>query len=177
MTDMTMAVPAMHSCYKVFVLTMGIVLSGCSNSSTVSYNVALKDAQTVIPFAVEFDTVFPESYSVLQRYTGTVGPSVFSMKTSIHDRYVFRLDIPVTLDNSRRKVIKYGEPAFQLVEVTEVSRKSILYNPKSQIRFGKVKWRTIFSENGDFNSIGVDLDNSNPVPGFADMWRKNPTAF
>ena len=154
-----------------------VVIAGCSKADKASYGLALAEARQTIPFAAQFDALFPDCIAVLERYTGQTGPTELNMATSLHERYVFSMEILVTLDKTRRRVIKHGQPIFQIVEIEEIDGRSILYDSSFQKGFSLDQWKILVDSNGDFKSIGIELEQNSSIPGFADMWRKQPTAF
>jgi len=96
------------------------------------------------------------------------------MEIYLFDRYQFGMGIPVTFDEARRKVVAFGEPMFDLREISEVGREangnlSIKFNMEAFRRFGASEWKQIVDAGGDFSAIGYTFITNSPVPRFEEL--------
>jgi hypothetical protein len=136
-----------------------------------NYATALADATNSIPYAIDFVRLFRTSASFFSCYTGVVGPSILNMQSDFYDRYELTMQIPVTLDDTRRKVISFGEPQFTLLEISQVGKNAngqmhVSFSAEGLRRFGASEWNRIVDAGGDFSAIGCRFTTNRPVFGF-----------
>ena len=139
-----------------------------------NYDTALANATNSIPYASNFARLFPGNASSFSYYIGGAGPSSLNMEIFLFDRYQFGMKILVTFDEARRKVIAFGEPEFDLLEISEVGRAangnlSINFNTEAFRRFGASEWKQIVDAGGDFSAIGYTFITNRPVPRFEEL--------
>jgi len=168
------------------IVTVSAVFVGCYSKQTSppsdatikktqsNYDLALADATHSIPYAAEFARLFPGNASWFSYYIGGAGPSSLNMEIYLFDRYQFRMGTLVTFDQARRKVIDFGEPKFDLREISNVGRAangnlSINFNMEAFRRFGASEWKQIVDAGGDFSAIGYTFITNSPVPRFEEL--------
>jgi hypothetical protein len=135
-----------------------------------NYDAALAHATNYIPYAAEFARLFPGSASYFSYYTGVVGPSRFVMETLLFSRYELTMIVPVTFDETRRKVTTFGEPELTLREF-EANPRRVTGEERSP-NFGAAEWRKVVDARGDLSVIGFKMLTNSPAPGFDEV-RKN----
>lgn len=133
------------------------------------YQAALRDGQQAIPYARDFTRLFPEARSFFSYYTGEYGPTTWNSEVAVYGRYELTLQVEVSLDSPRRRVVGFKEPAFYLVEVTEVRMRegggAHISHGDTQLTFGKDKWTKVVEAGGDLAVLGLKLIKNAPVPG------------
>ena len=137
------------------------------------YSKALNDALVNVPYARDFKKSFPLSRESFSSFTGKRGQPTLICMAGLYGRYVLRVDVEVTFDSSRTKVISYGDPIFCLVEVIGISALPdgrVAITSKSIKEFGEELWKAIVEHGGDFSSVGIELTKDDPVPGFDQHW-------
>ena len=82
---------------------------------------ALDAVRTSAPFVSDFVRLFP-SAEVNYRYFTSADEPGFDVGVDLHERYEFRMQLPVRFDSERLKVIGYGEPKFVIWEAASVTR-------------------------------------------------------
>lgn len=122
-----------------------------------------------IPFAAEFDRLYPGADHSIGYYTGTHGPPTWSSTVGLHGRYVLSCRCGITLNRTRTRVVAWGEPTFYLKEVTRVQaldggQTSI--SSGEQVKFGLGQWRKVVEADGDLRVLGIEVKTDSPVPGF-----------
>src|SRR5690606_5581617 len=73
-----------------------------------------------VPYAAEFVQLFPDASVFLSGYIG--GSPDLAAEVILYDRYILTMQISVVMDSSRRKVKRFGQPEFLLLEVSEVTK-------------------------------------------------------
>ena len=91
-------------------------------------------------------------------YTGEYGESIFNADVGLYGRYILNMDVKVTFDKTRTKIVNYNEPEFSFVEVAKVGT----------------------AANGEFLSRRMceipDPGRPNPAPGAATRALTDPTS-
>ena len=144
---------------------------------TANYNKALKHATKTIPYAKEFATLYPGLVTSFTHYTGEYGASFFNADIGLYGRYILKMDVKVTFDKTRTKIVNYAEPEFSFVEVAKVGTAAngnltIEYNTSSARHFGLKEWKEIVKNNGDFSVLGIKIVTDKPFPGFENFWEQ-----
>ena len=137
------------------------------------YSKALNDALVEVPCARDFKKCYPLSRESFSSFNAKRGQPTLICMAGLYGRYVLRMDVEVTFDSSRTKVISYGEPIFCLVEVIGISPlpdDRVAITSTSIKEFGEEFWKTIVEHGGDFSSVGIELRKDAPVPGFEEHW-------
>ena len=129
---------------------------------------ALDAARPSAPYVSDFVRLFPKAEVRYRSFAGGLG---FDLTVDLFDRYEFAMQLPVVFDESRSKVIGYGEPRFTLWEAASVKRNKSGFaettlNPVGERRFGSSEWQKIVEAGGDFASVGYTMITNRPVPGF-----------
>ena len=132
---------------------------------------ALDAARDTAPYVSNLVRLFPGAEVNYRYFTNTDEPG-FDVGVDLHERYEFRMQLPVRFDSERLKVVGYGEPKFVLWEAASVTRgpsgiAGTTLNPAGERQFGSAEWRTIVEHDGDFTSIGYKMTTNQPVAGFA----------
>jgi hypothetical protein len=82
-------------------------------------------------------------------------------------RYELIMIAGVRVDRRSGRVTEVIEaPRFQLLEIETTDGTRTTFRQASQREFGVDQWRQVVKAGGDFSVIGIQLDRSNPVPGF-----------
>jgi hypothetical protein len=127
-----------------------------------------------IPFLKDFLTLYPDTFVQYLKVSGADFPSL-SVTTTLHDRYEFRMDIPVKYSDDHLKIVSYGEPQCHLMEVASVSTRDdgaggIVLESTSggdlQKHFGINEWEALAESKGDFSVLGFKIEKGKPVPKF-----------
>lgn len=127
-----------------------------------------------IPFLKDFLTLYPDTVVQYLKISGADFPSL-SVTTTLHDRYEFRMDIPVKYSDDHLKIVSYGEPQCLLMEVASVStrddgRGGIELESTTggdlQKHFGINEWEALVESKGDFSVLGFKMEKGKPVPNF-----------
>jgi hypothetical protein len=131
---------------------------------------ALDAVRDSAPYVSEFVHLFPGA-EVNYRYFTSADEPGFDVGVDLHERYEFRMQLPVLFDPERRKVVGYGEPQFAICEVATVTRgpsgiAQESFNPAGERHFGSAEWRTLVEHGGDFTAIGYTMITNQPVAGF-----------
>jgi hypothetical protein len=135
-----------------------------------NYDAALAHATNHIPYAAEFARLFPGSASYFSYYTGVVGPSRFVMESLLFQRYQLTMIVPVTFDETRRKVTTFGEPQLTLRELDATPRR--FTGKEHSPNFGAPEWKKLVEARGDLSALGFTILTNSPAPGFEEF-RKN----
>jgi hypothetical protein len=133
---------------------------------------ALDAVRDSAPYVSEFVRLFPGA-EVNYRYFTSADEPGFDVGVDLHERYEFRMQLPVRFDSERRNVIGYGEPQFSIWEVATVTRgpsgiAQESFNPTGERHFRLAEWRTLVERGGDFSAIGYAMRTNQPVAGFRD---------
>ena len=127
-----------------------------------------------IPFLKDFLALYPDTFVQYLKISGADFPSL-SVTTTLHDRYEFRMDIPVKYSDDHFKIVSYGEPQCHLMEVASVSTRDDgrggieLGGTRSgdlQKHFGIKEWELLVESKGDFSVLGYGIEQGNPVTNF-----------
>ena len=132
---------------------------------------ALDAVRDSAPYVTEFVRLFPAAEVNYRYFTSPEEPG-FDVGVDLHERYEFRVQLPVRFDSERLKVIGYGEPKFVIWEAASVTRGPsgtavTTLNPAGERHFGSAEWRTLVERGGDFAAIRYTMVTNGPVPGFA----------
>jgi hypothetical protein len=127
-----------------------------------------------IPFAAEFDQLYPGTVHFISYYTGTYGPTTWHSQVGLYGRYVLSVECPITLDVTRTRVAGYGRPTFRLNEVVRAQPTAgggwaVEYG--EQRTFGAAEWGRVVAASGDFGVLGVVLRMGAPVRHFNAVWK------
>jgi hypothetical protein len=91
-----------------------IILSvSCSHKG---YDQALESGLETIPYASEFNQFFPGSDNFISYYTGQAGEPIWNSKAGLYGRYILSLQVKITFDETRTKIIGLDDPQFYLSE-------------------------------------------------------------
>jgi len=148
-----------------------LAISACSDSLK-NYDKTVSDGTASIPFAAQFEKLFPHSRHFITHYSGREGPQItWNSHTGIADRYILTMQIPITVDRSAGRVTSFGAPKFYLNEVTDVSqlpdgRFKISYG--RAIPFGVPEWQSFCEKHGDLSVFGIALP-APPIPRFSEI--------
>jgi len=126
---------------------------------------ALDAAKPSAPLVAEFLRLFPNAVLNYKYFTSTGEPG-FDVGVDLHERYDFRMQLPVRFDPEGSAVIGYGEPMFYLLEVASQNGGATSYNPAGERQFGSANWRKIVQSGGDFSVIGYTTVTNRPILGF-----------
>jgi len=126
---------------------------------------ALDAAKPSASLVAEFLRLFPNAVANYKYFTSTGEPG-FDVGVDLHERYDFRMQLPVRFDPEGSAVIGYGEPMFYLLEVASQNGGATSYNPAGERQFGSADWRKIVQNGGDFSVIGYTMLTNRPIPGF-----------
>ncbi len=130
--------------------------------------------RTKIPYLRDFLTLYPDSVVRYMSLTGADFPSL-SVTTTLHDRYEFRMDVPVKYSDDHLKIVSYGEPACNLIEVAAVTPREDgaggielggTRGGDLQKDFGSKEWEALVESKGDFSVLGYEIKKGKPVPNF-----------
>lgn len=130
--------------------------------------------RTKIPYLRDFLTLYPDSVVRYLSFAGADFPSL-SVTTTLHDRYEFRMDVPVKYSDDHLKILGYGEPECHLMEVDSVTPRDdgaggIELGGTSggalQKHFGNKEWGALVESKGDFSVLGYEIKKGKPVPNF-----------
>jgi len=144
------------------------------NEVGVNYGNALEHALTTVPWARQFQELFPGALNGFTYYTGTSGDPRLYCQTALYDRYEFKMEVKIRFDKSRRKVEGYGEPTFHLSELGRITHTegggSYIEMGELQRDFGPQEWQRLYEARGDFSVLGIELVKNRPVPNFRERW-------
>ncbi len=127
-----------------------------------------------IPHLREFLALYPDSVVRYMSLTGANFPSL-SVTTTLHDRYEFRMDVPVKYSDDHLEIVSYGEPACYLIEVAAVTPREDgaggielggTRGGDLQKDFGSKEWGALVESKGDFSVLGYEIKKGKPVPNF-----------
>lgn len=131
--------------------------------------------RTKIPNLNDFLSLYPDAVVQYLKVSGADFPSL-SVTTTLHDRYEFRMDIPVKYSDDHLKVVGYGQPEWHLKEVASVSTRDDgaggielggTNGGDLQKHFGTKEWGALVESKGDFSVLGFKIEKGKPVPNFA----------
>jgi hypothetical protein len=74
-----------------------------------------------VPHIKDFLALYPDAVVRYLKVSGADFPSL-SVTTTLHDRYEFRMDIPVKYSDDHLRIAGYGEPECHLMEVAHRAR-------------------------------------------------------
>jgi hypothetical protein len=127
-----------------------------------------------IPHMKDFLALYPDTVVQYLKVSGADFPSL-SLSTTLHDRYEFRMDIPVKYSDDHLKIVSYGEPECHLMEVASVSTRDDgaggielegTTGGDLQKHFGLKEWEALVESKGDFSVLGFKVEKGKPVPNF-----------
>jgi hypothetical protein len=102
------------------------------------------------------------------------GNPTWNSEVGLHGRYVLTLQIPITFDVTRTKVVSYGQPNFYLKELSSITRiangQTEIRYTRNQLRFGQEEWQHVVDQGGDLSILGIEIIPDRPIPGFAEQW-------
>ena len=153
----------------VVVLLAGVVATRLSLVGGDPYERALESGKANIPWVRDFMRLFPGTRNSFSYYTGQFGSPNWNSEVALYRRYVFTMQVPVTFDWSRTRVVGWGKPTFVLMESTTVTplptgQSEITHG--AYLNFGEDEWRRVVEDGGSFSSLGIELIKDRPVPGF-----------
>lgn len=127
-----------------------------------------------IPHMKDFLALYPNTIVRYLKVSGADFPSL-SVITTLHDRYEFRMDIPVKYSDDHLSIVGYGEPECHLMEVASVSTRDYgaggieleaTIGGDLQKHFGIKEWELLVASKGDFSLLGFKIEKAKPVPNF-----------
>jgi hypothetical protein len=130
--------------------------------------------RTKITHLKDFLTIYPDSVVRYLSFAGADFPSL-SVTTTLHDRYEFRMDVPVKYSDDHLRIVGYGEPECHLMEVASVSPRDDgkggielggTNGGNLQKHFGIKEWGALVESKGDFSVLGYEIEKGKPVPNF-----------
>jgi hypothetical protein len=132
---------------------------------------ALDAVRDSAPYVSDFVRLFPGAEVKYRYFTSSDEPG-FDVGVDLHERYEFRMQLPVHFDPERRSVVGYGEPKFVIWEAASVTRgptgvAATTLNSAGERHFGPTQWRRLVEHGGDFTAIGYTMVTNQPVAGFA----------
>jgi hypothetical protein len=128
----------------------------------------------MIPEAKQIDKLFGPAWHELSNYEY---PDIAEWQTDAFfgGRYELEMSVKVRIDRHSGKVTNVlGEPHFILLEIREIKDlREVGYDGNHQREFGADEWRRIVNANGDFNAIGIQLNQNRPLADF-EKYRAEP---
>lgn len=127
---------------------------------------ALDSVRPTAPYLSSFVRIYPNA-EVTYRFYSTNHTLGFIAHVDLHGRYELELRLQPEFDKSYKKVVAYGEPRFQLIEIEkqEGSGRSYVGGATQRV-FGAAEWQTILDHGGDFGVIGYFMITNRPAPGY-----------
>ena len=155
-------------------LLVALCAVGCERTPA-NYSKAVTDGLQSIQSASEFDALFPNAEHSISYYTGEYGRPAWNSQAGLHGRYIISLQVYITFDRRGRKIASQQIPTFVLVEVSSIDlqTRATRYNPESELRFGKAKWREFVESGGDISVLVAEPNTQDPIPGFDRIWRSS----
>lgn len=126
---------------------------------------------SMIPYAKQVDDLFGPAWHFTSNYQQ---PNLveWCTETLFAGRYELHMRVQIKINKQTGKVLKVvGEPHFVVMEVTDIDGRSVTYDGDNH-EFGMDEWNSVVDKRGDFSSIGILLDDSNPVPGFTEYRKR-----
>jgi len=120
-----------------------------------------------IPIILTFVTTFPDNVSMF--LSRTKDTATWSTKALLYGRHVLDIRVPVKDDGNGKMIQASGPVEFHIVEVSEVSGRSIRYEP-NQLHFGIKEWEQLMNANFDFSAIGYTIEKRKPVPDLQNVF-------
>jgi hypothetical protein len=144
-----------------------------------SYDAALENALKTCQPAREFVRMYPDSIRWFEYYLPGSGSTALHLRAALHDRYVFSVRVPLTLDPQRERVATRGAPELYLLEVSSISPdgREMRYNTAFHRQLTPEDWQRLVAGGGDFSALDIELKTDTPVAGFRRMWSENPYAL
>ena len=160
----------------IYIASILLLFFGCRDytGTEKEYSQAIFNAQSDLPLAHEFASLYPLREEFISYFTGKYGQPKWNSKIGLHGRYIVTMQFPIQVNGSRLQQI--GEPEFLIVEVERIERLpdgrySIHYRSESQRRFGIEGWRLLVEANGDISVLGIEVKVESPHPDFDDVWK------
>jgi hypothetical protein len=128
----------------------------------------------IIPYAKEFNELFPDLEYGIGYYTGEAGPPHWGCKVGLYGRYVLSMSLKIRFDKTRTKITGFDDPEFFIMEIQRVyddNGTAHVEVSENQKRFGKEEWMKIVENNGDLSSLGIPIIKDRPLPNFDWAWK------
>jgi hypothetical protein len=173
--------------WNVFVCGAALALVSCNKADrSTQLNETTKTNMSDYDFAIqsgvhgdsypgEFNQLFPNAVNGISYYTGVVGNPQWNSKAHLFRRYVLKMQLNITLDSTRTKIVSTGPPSLYLYEFTAITFRSN-GTPKIQGRqlatLSSDNWRRLFAAHGDFQTLGITIETNKPVENFEATWER-----
>lgn len=153
--------------------SLACVPTASSQMNANNYKRALESGTRDIPYARDFSQLFPKAVHFYSYYSGKV--PLWNSKAGLYGRYILTMQIPVSFDESKTKVISYRSPRWIWAEVEEIKalpdgRTVIKYRDDQQRDFGEKEWEKLVRAKGDLTSLGITPIKDRPIAGFDKHW-------
>ncbi len=126
---------------------------------------ALDSVRPTAPYLSSFVRAYPDA-DVIYRFYSANEKLGFIATVELYGRYELELRLQPDFDQTYRKVVGYGEPRFQILEIEKQEGRGRSYVGKAQRQFGAAEWQAILDQGGDFGAIGYFMIKDKPAPGF-----------
>lgn len=162
---------------RFLVLFWACLAMSCDKLGVDNYGAAVRSGKADVPLIRDFVAMFPRSVHEITHYSGQMGNPSWRAAVGVYGRYVISLEVPITLDSSRTRILSTGQPVFSINEVD-----AIQYDPSSgsesitpgrvNMNFGQVQWDELVKHGGDLSVLGIDVVKNRPVKGFDEYWHR-----
>jgi hypothetical protein len=142
------------------------------------YRLAVADGKAAIAAVRELVQIWPDARHSITHYTGEAGPTFWQSHVPLYGRYVLSVQIPITIDRGRGKVVGSGDPVFILEEIAGVkfdpaTREETITQGDVNVTFGKAEWSKVVRAKGALDVLGVKIRKESPVTGFDAYFHRN----
>ncbi|MEO5912707.1 MAG: hypothetical protein ABIS50_00625 [Luteolibacter sp.] len=170
--------------YSGIALFLMIVICGCekpipaflkASYTQEDYDKALTSGISGIEVVREFELLYPDAEHFITHYAKELGGSTWNSKVGLQGRYVLTVQLPIDFDESRHIPSRSGEPKFHFTEVESIETlpdgRLLTKYKGNNLHIGAKEWDVLTENQGRLESIGVDVKNGGPVPGFETEWK------
>lgn len=164
----------------ILFLIVGIICTGVfvvwSRLSPSNYAAAIENGLKEIELAGDVDRLFQNAEHFISYYPRG-GTPIWNSKVGLYQRYVLTMRFEIAFDFARRHPHPIAEPKFYLIEIDEIQHGSdgqtrITYT-QNQHKFGRDEWNQLRRAGGKFEAIGIDLNDTEPIKDFDEVWTKS----
>jgi len=137
-----------------------------------SYIKTIESARGAVPTALQIETFFPDTKHSITHYgIGNASTNTWHSVVYLYGRYRFHMNVQVKVDYENNTVEQIGQPKFMMYEYSkayDVYGDGIVYGADvgTQSEFSLQQWNIILQNDGDFSSIGINLEKEKPIKDF-----------
>ncbi len=166
---------------QIAAVAVSLALSACGKPSSADYQAIHKDGLKKISYASDLDAQYQQVDHFITHFGFGKQPLIWNSEAFIHDRFTLTLQIPVTVDYTKKTVSIAGDPKFFLhatdgIDILPDGRATTRYDGDLQRHFGLTDWTKFKGAGFDLSALGIPAAEVRPEKHFdayVASWRRD----